>query len=97
MFICHIDLLLSIVCMVYIYIYIEKLRGDLIYRDRPPWKHDGQGEESQIDLKKLDAWSKEWQMVFNADKCKVLHFGHNNGQAHYIYIYIYLYSPIGRL
>ena len=23
-------------------------------------------------------------MVFNADKCKVLHFGHNNGQIHYV-------------
>ena len=23
-------------------------------------------------------------MVFNAGKCKVLHFGHNNGQVHYI-------------
>ena len=23
-------------------------------------------------------------MVFNADKCKVLQFGHNNGQAHYV-------------
>ena len=22
----------------------------VIYRDRPSWKHDGQGEESQIDL-----------------------------------------------
>ena len=23
-------------------------------------------------------------MVINADKCKVLHFGHNNGQLHYV-------------
>ena len=23
-------------------------------------------------------------MVFNADKCKVLHFCHNNGQVHYV-------------
>ena len=36
------------------------------------------------DLKKLGAWSKEWQMFFNADKCKVLHFGHNNEQVHYV-------------
>ena len=28
------------------------------------------------DFKKLGSWSKEWQMIFNADKCKVLHFGH---------------------
>ena len=25
-----------------------------------------------------------WQMVFNVDKCKVLHCGHNNGQVHYV-------------
>ena len=36
------------------------------------------------DFKKLGDWSKEWQMVFNAYKCKVLHFGHNNGQVHYV-------------
>ena len=41
-------------------------------------------EKLRGDFKKLDAWSKEWQMVFNADKYKVLHFGHNNGQVHYV-------------
>ena len=41
-------------------------------------------EKLMSDLKKLGAWSKEWQMVFNADKCKVLNFGHNNGQVHYV-------------
>ena len=30
-------------------------------------------EKLSGDLKKLGAWSKEWQMVFHADKCKVLH------------------------
>ena len=47
----------------------------------------GRVDETEIlrgDLKKLGAWSKEWQMVFNADKCEVLHFGHNNGQVHYV-------------
>ena len=38
-------------------------------------------ESLRDDLKKLGAW---WQMVFNADKCKVLHFGHNYGQVHYV-------------
>ena len=23
-------------------------------------------------------------MIFNSDKCKILHFGHNNGQVHYV-------------
>ena len=41
-------------------------------------------EKLRGDLKKLGAWSKEWKMVFNADKCKILHFGHNNGQVYYV-------------
>ena len=41
-------------------------------------------EKLRGDLKKLGAWSKEWQMVFNADKCKVLQFGHNNEHVHYV-------------
>ena len=41
-------------------------------------------EKLRGDLKKLGAGSKEWKMVFKADKCKVLHFGHNNGQVHYV-------------
>jgi hypothetical protein len=30
------------------------------------------------DLKVLFDWSEEWQMLFNADKCVVMHFGFNN-------------------
>ena len=30
------------------------------------------------DLKQLYDWSVDWQMLFNADKCKVLHFGYKN-------------------
>ena len=29
----------------------------------------------QKDLDRLFTWSQTWQMSFNADKCKVLHFG----------------------
>ena len=35
-------------------------------------------EESRVmqdDLNKLLKWSEEWQMLFNNDKCKVMHFG----------------------
>ena len=29
-------------------------------------------------LNTLLQWSKDWQMLFNVDTCKVMHFGHNN-------------------
>ena len=30
----------------------------------------------QDDLDRLYRWSDDWQMLFNIDKCKCLHFGH---------------------
>ena len=32
----------------------------------------------QEDLNKLMAWSRDWQLPFNVDKCKTIHFGRNN-------------------
>ena len=32
----------------------------------------------QNDLQTLIEWSAEWQMLFNADKCKSIHYGYNN-------------------
>ena len=29
----------------------------------------------QADLDKLVLWAQKWQMVFNVDKCKVMHVG----------------------
>ena len=37
----------------------------------------------QEDINKLINWSEKWMMMFNTEKCKVLHFGHNNKQQHY--------------
>ena len=37
----------------------------------------------QEDINKLVNWSEKWLMRFNTEKCKVLHFGHNNTQQHY--------------
>jgi len=37
----------------------------------------------QSDLCNLVEWSKEWQMLFNANKCTVIHVGYNNKQAEY--------------
>jgi len=37
----------------------------------------------RTDLCRLLAWSKEWQMLFNIDKCKVMHLGYNNPSVDY--------------
>jgi ribonuclease P/MRP protein subunit RPP40 len=37
----------------------------------------------QNDLHKLFNWSVDWQMLFNADKSKVIHFGFNNRHEDY--------------
>jgi ribonuclease P/MRP protein subunit RPP40 len=36
------------------------------------------------DLVKLVTWSKEWLMLFNVDKCEVMHVGYNNPKAEYM-------------
>jgi len=35
------------------------------------------------DLNNLVSWSKEWQILFNVAKCKVMHIGYNNCCAEY--------------
>lgn len=37
----------------------------------------------QTDINQLIRWSEEWQMLFNRDKCKVMHIGRSNKQAPY--------------
>jgi len=37
----------------------------------------------QIDLINLGKWLYEWLMLFNIDKCKVMHLGLNNVKAIY--------------
>ena len=37
----------------------------------------------QSDLDKLHKWSKDWQMLFNAQKCKCHQIGHKNTHANY--------------
>jgi len=32
-------------------------------------------ENLRTDLRSLVSWSKEWQMLFNLDKCKIMHVG----------------------
>jgi len=40
-------------------------------------------ESLRNDLKNLIKWSVDWQMLFNADKCKIIHIGHSNCHAEY--------------
>ena len=40
----------------------------------------------QDDLKNLYKWSCDWQMLFNAGKCKCLHMGFNNMQFDYFMV-----------
>ena len=35
------------------------------------------------DLKNLVEWSVDWQMLFNVDKCKIIHIGYSNCHAEY--------------
>ena len=39
--------------------------------------------ELQEDINKLVEWANKWQMIFNVDKCSVMHIGHNNMQSSY--------------
>ena len=37
----------------------------------------------QDDLDRLWEWSEKWQLPFNADKCKIIHYGPNNPSHNY--------------
>ena len=37
----------------------------------------------QSDLNLLITWSRNWQMQFNIEKCKVMHFGYGNQHFEY--------------
>jgi len=41
-------------------------------------------ENLRSDLHNLVLWSNEWQMIFNIEKCKVMHLGYNNPKADYV-------------
>ena len=38
----------------------------------------------QTDLNHMCSWVKRWLLEFNAEKCKVIHFGHNIPQQQYL-------------
>ena len=35
-------------------------------------------QKLRANLRKLYNWSEDWLMLFNLDKCKIIHFGYNN-------------------
>ena len=43
-----------------------------------PIEKEENGATLHADLDKLLDWSNKWQMQFNLEKCKVMHFGYNN-------------------
>lgn len=45
--------------------------------------NDKEVETLQNDLQKIYQWSLDWQMLFNIDKCVVIHAGKNNKQYNY--------------
>ncbi len=40
-------------------------------------------ENLQVDLNRLIQWTNDWQLQFNALKCKVMHLGNANNQFKY--------------
>ena len=48
-----------------------------------PSSTDEDTNSVQNDLQTLMKWSEDWQMLFNADKCKSIHYGHNNQRHQY--------------
>ena len=67
--------------IIYINDLDENIRG-MFSKFADDSKIGGIVEESylqlQRDLDKLGQWADEWQMEFNLDKCKVMHFGRLN-------------------
>mgnify|MGYP003477484535 FL=1 len=46
-------------------------------------KNENDAKIIQSDLKLLFKWSVDWQMLFNVEKCVVLHMGYNNQKFEY--------------
>ena len=40
--------------------------------------NESEVNQLRADLKHLYDWSVDWQMLFNTEKCKVMHFGHSD-------------------
>ena len=49
-----------------------------------PAKTLSANQSLQTDLIHMCSWVKRWLLEFNAEKCKVIHFGHSNPQQQYL-------------
>ena len=76
LFICYINDMPNIVSS-FIYMYADDTK---ICREM---NNTRDSIELQTDLNNIQKWSEQWQMKFNSAKCKVMHFGHANGQSKY--------------
>ena len=45
--------------------------------------NENDGNKMEIDLHNLEKWSQQWQLPFNAKKCKVMHVGSKNPNRAY--------------
>ena len=47
------------------------------------WEHEEEGDILQEDLRRMFRWSQDWQMLFNPEKCSVMHMGKRNQELSY--------------
>ena len=76
LFVCYVnDMPENLTSMAYMYAdYTKVYRNNRTHIDR---------EVLQSDLRRLEDWSRKWQLRCNAGKCKVLHIGRQNLQYEY--------------
>jgi len=69
--------------------YIDESVGGKIFKfaDNTMIYHKIRSDDDIANLQSylcnLVSWSNEWQMLFNVQKCKVMHFGYNDRKADY--------------
>ena len=56
---------------------------------------DSDVDQMHADLRQLFDWSIDWQMLFNVDKCKTVHFGFKNKRNNLFYYYNQLFILLG--
>ena len=84
----HLSVLGPILFLIYVSDISDNVSSNVILfaNDTKPYSHVERQEDChtlQEDINKLVNWSEKWLLRFNTEKCKVLHFGHNNKQQHY--------------